>query len=350
MGATAAGDIIADFVQPPARTLSARAGNVLQVLRAQVAVYPRTPVQVVDVPVEGRLRRIRLKLEGGSPFGAVKGRTSIGLLASLAGRIAEDTRLVESTSGNLGVAVAALCQRLDIPFTAVVDDRLPVVMARAMRSSGADLIVVNHRRADGDRLAARIRTVWNMTAADSRWLSPNQYDNPANPRIHEIWTGPEFLWQVPTAQAIFVGASTGGTLAGCARATRATGRDVKVVGVDVEGSRVFGGAAGPRFLTGIGASRISPHVNREMCDEVEMVSSWAAVVQCRDWKRTTGVGLGGSSGAVLAAALRHLAVHPDLTDIACLCPDLGDNYTNTIYNDRWVAERGSSMIEQEQAG
>jgi cysteine synthase A len=85
-----------------------------------------------------------------------------------------------------------------------------------------------------------------------------------------------------------------------------------------------------------------------MCDAVEMATGWSGVTQCRKWKEAVGLGLGGSSGAVLAAALRHLATHDELTDIACLCPDLDDNYIDTIYSDRWVTDCWPGELGREQ--
>jgi cysteine synthase len=324
-------------------TSSARAGEVLDLLAERIASYPVTPIVTFDVQVEGRRRRIQLKLEGESPWRSIKGRTAIGLIASVAWRVTERSRLIESTSGNLGVALAALSRELGLAFTAVVDDLLPTQMRQRIHADGALLLPADGNFAGGDRLASRIRTVSRICAADPNVIWTNQYENAANPLIHEVWTGPELLTQVPDVQAIFVGVSTGGTLGGLARATRTAGRDVKVVGTDVEGSRVFGGRAGPRVLTGIGASKPSKHLDASMCDAVEVMSSWDGIVQCRDWKQVTGLCLGGSSGVVLAAALRHLAAHPDLTTVACVCPDLGDNYTETIYNDEWVRAQRSRL-------
>jgi N-(2-amino-2-carboxyethyl)-L-glutamate synthase len=141
-------------------------------------------------------------------------------------------------------------------------------------------------------------------------------------------------------QALFVGVSTGGTLAGVSRAARAARPDLKVVGVDVEGSRAFGGPPGVRILTGIGSGIPSRYLEAGTCDAVQLVSSWAGARQCREWREATGLGLGGSSGAVLAAALHHLADHPELDHVLCLCPDLGENYVETIYDDAWALEQG----------
>jgi N-(2-amino-2-carboxyethyl)-L-glutamate synthase len=316
---------------------SANTRKVVDVLAETVASYPKTPVASFDVIVAGRRRRIHLKLEGLSPWGSIKGRTAVGLLASVAPLVTDRSRLIESTSGNLGVAMAGLCRKLALPFTAVVDDRLPVRMDRRMRELGAELLAVDATRdGEDDLLASRLRLVSKVCALDDNAIWTNQYENPANPLIHAVWTGPELLAQLPQVQAIVVAASTGGTLAGLARATRFNNPNIMVVGADVVGSRVFGGQSGRRVLTGVGAGRPSQHLQNVICDAVEIVPSWHGVARCREWHDKTGLSLGGSSGVVLAAAFRCLAARPELTTVACLCPDLGDNYAETIYDDGWV--------------
>ena len=213
-----------------------------------------------------------------------------------------------------------------------------------MRSHGATLVRAADPQ-DGDVLGSRIRTAGRLCARDPNAVWTNQYANVANPMIHEIWTGPELLAQLPSMDALFIGASTGGTLRGISRAARNAGRNTKVIGIDVVGSRVFGGEPGPRLVTGIGASRPSRHLNATDCDAVAIVPSWDAVMQCRQWKDLTGLALGGSSGAVLAATLNSLASNPRLIEVACLCPDFGENYLDTIYDDRWVdAQRAAAHL------
>jgi N-(2-amino-2-carboxyethyl)-L-glutamate synthase len=320
------------------------AARVMEMLAETVAAYPETPVATFDIVVVGRRRRIYLKLEGLSPWGSIKGRTAVGLLASVAPLLTDHTHVVESTSGNLGVAMAGLCRELGVPFTAVVDDRLPPRIDQTIRQQGANLLAVNDTDAtDHDLLASRIRMASYLSAVDQNVIWTNQYENAANPQIHAIWTGPELLTQLPHVQAIVVAASTGGTLSGLARAIRASAPDTKVVGADVVGSRVFGGQSAPRVLTGVGASRPSRHLQNVTCDAVEIVPSWHGVTWCREWCDTTGLSLGGSSGVVLAAAFRFLAASPELTTVACVCPDLGDNYAETIYNDDWVRSQRAAL-------
>lgn len=328
--------MIDKVVRSPYGALAPRAREAIDLLAARIDAYRPTPMRTFEVDVAGRRRRIRLKLEGESPWRSIKGRTAIGLVASVAHRITDRSAIVESTSGNLGAALAALAGDLGMSFTAVVDDLLPAAMSERMRTAGARLVIADATQTGGDRLAARIRTVSEICAADPDALWTNQYANLANPLIHELWTGPELIAQAVGTQAVFAGVSTGGTLHGIAGAVRAAGKPIKVVGVDVEGSRAFGGCDHLRVLTGIGASRPSQHIGSETCDDVEVVPSWAGVLCCHGWERSTGLALGGSSGAVLAAALRHLSVHPELTDVVCVCADLGENYIDTIYDDTWV--------------
>ena len=216
-----------------------------------------------------------------------------------------------------------------------MDGRLSPQLETRISAHGATIVRADDRP-DGDGLASRIRTAARLCAADPDALWTNQYANAANPMIHETWTGPELLTQVTTAQAIFIGASTGGTLGGISRAVRNAGRNIKVIGIDVEGSRVFGGQPGPRIVTGIGASRPSRHLSATDCDAVAIVPSWDAVVQCRRWQEATGLALGGSSGAVIEAALKCLAEDPGLREVLLLLSDFGENYLETIYDDQWV--------------
>src|SRR5450755_223241 len=340
-----ADEILGQLARPDRTRLSGHTAKGFDLLAERIAGYPVTPVVCYELRVAGRNRLIRFKLEGESPWRSIKGRTAIGLLASVLGRTTDRSALIESTSGNLGVALAALAGDLDLPFTAVVDDRLPSAMERRMRLAGADLQPADPGPDGTDGLSSRLRTVARLLAADPDALWPDQYGNLVNPLVHRVWTGPELLAQAPLAEALFIGASTGGTLAGISRAARAARPELKIVGVDVEGSRALGGPHGGRLLSGIGSSRVSGLCDQSTCDAVEVVSSRSGIVHCRAWQRATSLSLGGSGGAVLAAALRHLAAHPELTSVLCLCPDLGENYTDTIYDDAWVQAQGIAPDE-----
>lgn len=329
---------------------TARAVKTVELLEACVAQYPVTPIASFELPIAGIVRRIHLKLEGNSPWRSIKGRTAISLVASVAARLTDESLIVESTSGNLGVALAELTHELGIPFSAVVDEALPGAMRSKMVAAGAEVVLADEGLPGDDRLTRRLATVRRLCASRPGVLWTNQYENVMNPLIHEVWTGPEFLRQVPDAQALFAGVSTGGTLCGISRAVRNAGAPIKVVAVDVEGSRALGGPAGNRILTGIGAGLPSRFLDDSSQDSVGIVSSVTGARLCREWRRSTGLGLGGSSGAVVAAALGHMEEHPEVTKIACVCPDLGENYLDTVYDDEWARTRGVGLGGGQEAG
>jgi len=305
-------------------------------LRRQVAGYPTTPLMRYRIEIGGRWREVWLKLEGRSPWGSIKGRTAVGLLGSIADRYQPGCRLVESSSGNLGVALAALARACHAQLTVVVDERLPIALRRRMADYAIDLVLADPAPGVSD-LQRRLNTVQRLLAEHPDWIWLNQYDNPANPRAHELWTAPELLGQLPEFQAAFIGVSTGGTLAGLTAGLRRAAPRTRVIGVDVQGSTVFGGPPGRRILTGIGASRASTHLLAVELDGVTVVPCWTAVGCCRTLAEATGHALGGSSGAALSACLQAMTEDSELTSAVCLCPDLGVNYRDTIYREEWVA-------------
>jgi cysteine synthase len=327
--------LIGDGAVPPGS-----AGLVSELGRL-VAAYPVTPLEHFRIEVAGRQRNLWLKLEGNSPWGSIKGRTAIGLLSSIADVYEPGCHVIESSSGNLGVALAALTRACGTELTVVVDERIPNALRQRLADSTVDIVMADPAPGVSE-LQRRLDTIQRLLSTHPDWIWLNQYDNPGNPRAHELWTTPELLEQLPHFQAAFVGVSTGGTLAGVAACLRNTAPLIQVVGVDVEGSTVFGGPPGRRILNGIGASRASTHLLTTNLDAIEIVPGWSAVGCCRAFADVTGHSLGGSSGASLTACLRAMTADEELVDAVCLCPDLGLNYRDTIYNDRWIdAERRS---------
>lgn len=323
----------------PAAGLSTTAAEVLEHVDAAVAAYPEVPIARVRVEVAGIPRTLLLKLEGRSPWRSIKGRTALGLVRSIAPRMASrDVTVVESTSGNLGVALSAICRDLGLPFVAVVDLKQSPVIQAAIEANGARLEVVRTPAAATTHLLDRLDRVRKLVAEIPGAVWPNQYENDANRHVHETWTAPEIDRQVgDEAQAVFVAVSTGGTLAGLAAHFRRARPSTRLVAVDVEGSTVFGGVPGGRVLTGIGASRRSTFLTRAGCDDLVYVREAAAIAACHVLRADTGLAVGGSSGAVVAGALDHLAAHPGLTTAVCVCADLGENYTRTVYDPDWLA-------------
>jgi cysteine synthase len=248
--------------------------------------------------------------------------------------------IVESTSGNLGVALAGMCALRGYAFTAVVDPKIAPENLSLMERLGAKVERVSRADEKGNYLGARIRRVREIVAGAPNAYWSNQYANVANPLIHCLHTGPEIWRQAgPDLDAVYLAVSTGGTLSGVAAYLRAVSPRTRIVGVDVHGSVALGGAPGVRELTGIGASRRSRFVDRGHVADARWVGDAEAVAVCRLLAAETGVLVGGSAGATIAACLRHLEEDPSVRRAVCLCADDGSRYLSTIYDDDWIRGR-----------
>ena len=306
----------------------------------QLAGQPRTPIQSIGVRSGGRWHTVRLKLESANRWGSIKDRTALGLVASVADRLEDPAAtLIESTSGNLGAATAAIARELNRRFIAVVDPNLSPAVAERITEAGAALDVVNTPDQQGSFLDARLARVAQLMERTPAAVWTDQYHNPANPLAHYTATAPELLSQVPGCDAVFVAVSTGGTLAGVSRYMRSHAPSVRLIAVDVTGSRVFGEPTGARLLTGIGASRPSAFLRPGDWDHLVIVEDAVAIAVCHRVRATTGISLGGSSGAVLGACVRYLDQAPDITVPVCVCPDGGAPYANTFYDTEWLKQR-----------
>lgn len=293
-------------------------------------------VRLLTVPLEGRTLRLRLLLESVNTYGSVKDRTANALLASLeaAGDLHAGGRVVESTSGNLGVALAGMCAERGYRCTLVVDDATSPFLMTRMTELGAELIHVTSVD-NAHAVAARIQTVRKYLADHPGAAWTDQYGNLASPAVHARTTGPALLHHaaLPHPHAVAVPVSTGGTLAGAASYIRRHAPEVQILAVDAEGSAATGGEARPRprKLPGFGSGMRSAFLSESHTDAVVRISDSDAAEACRILHTRTGIHLGGSAGAATVAAVRTARNAPDLAEIAVLCPDGGDRYQNTIY-------------------
>jgi cysteine synthase A len=293
-----------------------------------------TPVIELEFCVDGIKRLLKLKLELHNPHGSLKDRIAVPLIDNVADRIDPEIGLIESTSGNLGVAMAAVCNQRDIPFNAIVDPRVSPVLVQRMRQLGAQIKVISEPDSMGGYLMSRIKYVHEQLESRPGLVWTNQYENEANPYAHFESTGPELCRQLPGPATILVPVSTGGTLAGLTWFARERGVPWRLIGVDVNGSAALGNSPGERLLSGIGSSRRSHFLDAAEVEAVH-VSPAEAVSACLWVSDRAGVNIGGSSGATVAAALRVFRDAPDVDEIVCVCPDGGDRYQTTIYHSGW---------------
>jgi 2,3-diaminopropionate biosynthesis protein SbnA len=308
--------------------------------RARLGNTPQLPVRV---RVGDRWRGVWLKLEARNPSGSTKDRTAYSLVQSLEAGHGDGGGLtiIESTSGNLGSALALICNLRGHQFIAVVDPKIAASNLELMCRLGAEIQMVREPDEHGNYLVPRLERVQVLLQArpDAHWA--DQYSNDANPRIHYLQTGPEILRQThERVDAVYVATSTGGTLAGIATYLRAMKPAVRVVAVDAVGSLLFSDRAAPRHLTGIGANHKSPFIRPEQFDASRLVDDATAFAYCRKVHQEIALPIGGSSGASIAACVEDLAEHPELENPVCILADDGRKYRDTIYQDAWLNEIG----------
>ncbi|MEU0208860.1 pyridoxal-phosphate dependent enzyme [Streptomyces canus] len=301
-----------------------------------------TPVVRADLTIGAVRHEVLLKLEGANPTGSVKARTALSLVRDLhrRGLLTPGRRIVESSSGNLAVALAHVCRALGIGFTAVVDPKITRENRSKLEQLGAELVMVGGPDPSQSYLGSRLEAVAEICKRDPQCVWPDQYANPANPQAHYLGTGPELLLQAERKlDAVFVAASTGGTLCGVARYLRAASPRTRVVGVDAVGSVIFGQPSGPRLLVGIGSSQVPAFPMGGLIDESVLVSdeqAFRAVHQLHQ----SGVSVGGSSGAAFYAAATYLQRFRETQRVAVICPDGGTNYASSLFSRDWLDEHG----------
>ncbi len=302
-----------------------------------------TPIGRIRLLIDGKSRNAYLKLEGHNPGGSVKDRTAFGLLQSLeaTGQLCAGGRLLESSSGNLAISLAMLARDRDYQFTAVVDPTMTAENMRRLNALGAQTRIVESPDKTGGYLLSRLARVREMLAEDPGLVWTNQYSNAANPEAHYLGTAPEIHGQMEhRVDAVFVAVSTGGTLAGIGRFFREASPDTRIIAVDARGSVALGGSLGVRKLTGIGSGRRAEFVTPGLYDEIIYVGDREAFAFCRALDAATGIKIGGSSGASLAACARYLQRHDKVERAVCICADRGENYTSTIFSNSWLALNG----------
>lgn len=313
-----------------------------QVDELRATISP-TPISDIRLTFRGRSHRILLKYEQFNATGSVKDRTAAGLLIAMdwQSRLVPDTVIVESTSGNLGLALSNLLTLVGCRLIAVIDPKTPHETRSALDAAGVEVVCVDTPDGHGGYLLTRLRTVAQLCRGNPDYRWSDQYSNQASPWIHRRTTGPEIAEQAgPGLDAVYVAVSTGGTLAGVSAHLRELDTAVRIVAVDSVGSLATGAVSGRRLLTGIGSSQSSTFLGPGSYDYATPVADADAIAMCRLFLADTAVSLGGSSGCLLYACLRDLASDTPPRTALCLCPDSGDKYASTVYDDGWLGRNG----------
>jgi cysteine synthase A len=282
-----------------------------------------------------------LKLEGFNITGSIKVKTAIGLVENLEQRglaRPNETVLVESSSGNLGLALSLVCAIRGYRFICVTDPNANRSTIRGMEVYGAQVIVVEDRDPAGGYLGSRLKKIDQILQSDPNAIWLNQYANIANKNVHAEQTANEIAREFDKVDWVFVGSGTTGTLAGVSERLRAEFPGIKVVAVEPAGSVTFGGRPGKRNIPGIGASVRPSLADFANPDRIVAVKEERTVEACLSFVRNYHLLVGGSTGTVLAA-VQQLAPEFSRGDtIVAISADLGDKYLDTIYDPAWVGK------------
>jgi N-(2-amino-2-carboxyethyl)-L-glutamate synthase len=292
-----------------------------------------------------------LKCEGFNFAGSIKLKAAAEMVeaAERDGVLTPDSVLVESSSGNLGVALSMIAASKGYGFLCVTDSRCNLSTKRLMQALGAEVHVITEPDDVGGFLGARINYVRAICASDDRYVWLNQYANPQNWKAHYRRTAPAIARQFPQLDVLFVGAGTCGTLMGCARYFREWHRPVRVVAVDTVGSVTFGGPPGRRMIPGLGMSVRPPMLDESYVDEVVRVKEADTIRACHRLA-SKGFLFGGSTGTVVSGAMEWLTLNgsPNVTAVA-IAPDFGERYLDTVYHTNWVQDLyGEDVLRADQ--
>ncbi|MBN9100138.1 MULTISPECIES: cysteine synthase family protein [unclassified Pseudonocardia] len=308
----------------------------------------RTPLVRLNRVTAGLAAQVWVKLEFLNPGGSVKDRAALAMVreAERLGDLAPGGTIVEGSSGNTGVGLAMVAAQLGYRAVVVVPNTIAREKIALLRAYGAQVVpteakVPRESPEHVNNLAARI-----ADETPGGWYA-NQYDNPANPRIHELTTGPE-IWEQTGGRVthLVAGVGTGGTISGTGRHLKQHG--VTVVGVDPASSTYSGGDGSPYFVESVGHYRHPATVDdvwpeaydQSVLDRFVRIGDRESLTVTRRLAREEGLLVGGSAGTAVAGALRVAAeLGPEHLVVAVL-PDSGRNYLSKYFDDAWMTQLG----------
>ncbi len=303
-----------------------------KIYKGTLDLIGNTPlVEVANLEKELSLEAtVLVKLEYFNPAGSVKDRIARAMIedAEAKGLLKEGSVIIEPTSGNTGIGLAAIAAAKGYRIILTMPETMSVERRNILKAYGAEIVLTEGSKG----MKGAIQKAEELAKEIPGAFIPGQFVNPANPAVHRATTGPEIWRDTDGAVDLFIaGVGTGGTLSGVGEYLKAQKPGVKIVALEPADSPVLSqGHAGPHKIQGIGAGFVPDTLNREVIDEVLTATSEDAFAAAKLLAKKEGISVGISSGAALWGAI-HLAKRPENRGrvIVALLPDSGDRYYST---------------------
>ena len=302
----------------------------MRILNTIMKAVGCTPMVRINKIAEGVDAEIVAKLEFFNPLSSIKDRIAVSMIdaAEKSGLIKSDTLIVEPTSGNTGIALAFVCAAKGYRLCLTMPETMSIERRKLLKHLGAELVLTPGPQG----MKGAIEKAREITASMKGSYMPDQFSNPANPRIHRETTAEE-IWHDTegTVDILVAGVGTGGTITGIAQVIKSRKPSFKAIAVEPAGSPVLsGGKPGPHKIQGIGAGFVPDVLDRSIIDDVVTVADEDAFSIARRLAEKEGILCGISSGAAMWAALQ-VAQRPESAGkrIVVILPSTGERYLST---------------------
>ncbi|MGN0131923.1 MAG: cysteine synthase A [Lachnospiraceae bacterium] len=293
----------------------------------------QTPVIRLNRMVPEDAAEILVKFEGLNVGGSIKTRTAFYMIkqAEKEGRINRDTIIVEPTSGNQGIGLALVGAVKGYKTVIIMPDSVSEERRKLVRHYGAEVIVVHDAGNIGDAIEECTQIAQKMAAENPNVYVPQQFENPANPMVHKRHTALEILEQIAgPVDGFCSGIGTGGTLSGIGEVLKAHNPEITIWAVEPENAAILaGGTVGTHLQMGIGDGLIPKNLNRNIYEDIYVVSDEEAIRTARDLARKEGLMCGISSGTNVAAAIAMAKKLGKGKTVVTVLPDTAERYFST---------------------
>ncbi|WP_114751654.1 pyridoxal-phosphate dependent enzyme [Pleomorphovibrio marinus] len=299
-----------------------------------------TPLIKLGQLFPDRNQEIFAKLEFLNPGGSHKDKTALHLMeqAFRAGLINEESTIIETTTGNLGIGLAQVCLKLKLQLILVVDPLCCKQTIAIAKAYGATIIEVDDPDSFGNCQEAKLSKILELLQQNPEYVWMNQFDNQHNPDSHRKCIGEILDGLENNLDYIYIPTSSIGTLMGCQKEVASRGTATKIIPVNTEGSSILLDSPGKVVLPGMGTSRPAEFLDTSLFDKPIQISDLESIIGCRQLLENEAIMAGGSTGSVVYALRKSIHQLPKDAKVAFIVADRGERYLDTIYNNQWVVE------------